>query len=318
MAGQYLTGWHHRSHVQSAQATQTRPRLAKRTPNAGGIARLGMLAVGLGIGATVAAVGCPPGIAFADTAADPFSWLAGLDPGDLSAAALPAASPLDLDISVDGFTLLDLGTGATATSGAGDIAIAFGAGSSATADGGFGDYALASTGATAIAGDPTAGATGNNFDFASAAGASTVSGISTVGTTAEAGFNGSFDYASAIGSATPPTEGTFASAGFNGSGDSASAVGQGATAQAGEGDTATPANFDSALVLGNVTTPTSDEADAVGGSSDAAFVVAPVGTVFSTAFAGFGFNSDLAGVFGDALHASATTANFMVDILPSL
>jgi hypothetical protein len=309
--------------------------------NARGLGRLGMLAVGLGIGA---AVGCSPGIAFADTAADPFSWLAGLDPGDLSAAALPAASPLDLDISVDGFTLLDLGTGASATSGAGDIAIAFGAGSTATADGGFGDYALATAGATALAGDPTAGATGNNFDFASAAGggsteavagndggfpdttgssfnyasASTGSATSPQGAIAEAGLNGSFDSASAsTGSATATVNAT-AIAGLNGSGDSASAVGQGAHAQSGAGDTATPANFDSALVVGNVTTPTQDEAGAFGGSNDAAFVIDPVGTMDSTANTGDGHNFDLAGVFGDALHASAVTANNMVDILPSL
>ncbi len=138
--------------------------------NARRVGRLGILAVGLGIGAAVAST---PGIASADTpATDPFSWLAGLDPAE--AAALPAASPFDLDISVDGFTLLDLGTTATATSGTGDIAIAFGADSTAIAKGGFGDYALAdstgSGGATAIAGDQLTDATGNNFDFATATG----------------------------------------------------------------------------------------------------------------------------------------------------
>jgi hypothetical protein len=290
--------------------------------NARRVGRLGMLAVGLGIGAAVAST---PGMASADTpATDPFSWLAGLDPGDLSAAALPAASPFDLDISVDGFTLLDLGTTASATSGTGDIAIAYGANSSATAEGGFGDYALATTDTNALAGDPTNGATGNDFDFASASG---------FGSIAEAGNNGgkfpdttgsSFDYASASsGDNTNPLDGAAALAGFNGSGDSASAVGQDVTAQAGVSDFATPANFDSASVWGNLTTPTHDEAIAGGevgggGSSDTAFVVDPVGTVGSTAFAGEGFNSDLAGVFGDALHAFANTANTLVDILPSL
>jgi hypothetical protein len=154
-------------------------------------------------------------------------------------------------------------------------------------------------GATAVAGDPTAGATGNNFDVASAAG-------------------GTKFTETVAGSATP-TAGAEAFAGFNGSGDSASAVGQGARAQAGVSDTATPANFDSALVWGNVNTPTPDEANALIGSNDAAFVIDPVGTMGSSAWAGEGFNFDLAGVFGDALHATtATTANFMVDILPSL
>ena len=56
MAGQYRTGWHH------------------------GIGRLGMLAVGLGIGAAVAAVGYPPGIASADpTAFDPNNFAVSID-----------------------------------------------------------------------------------------------------------------------------------------------------------------------------------------------------------------------------------------------
>jgi hypothetical protein len=285
------------------------------------IGRLGMLAVGLCIGVAVAST---PGIASADTpGTDPFSWLAGLDPGDLSAAALPAASPFDLDISVDGFTLLDLGTGATATSGTGDIAIAFGADSSATAEGGFGDYALATGGATAIAGDPTSSATGNNFDSATANGFD-----STAWSGNGVGFpdtiGSSFDSASANSGSATGTEGANAYAGFNGSGDSASALGQGAASYAGfSSNAAGPANFDSASVVGNVTTPTQDLAIAgsgsgAGGSSDTAFVLDPSGTVGSSAIAGEGFNSDLAGVFGDALHASATTASNLVDILPSL
>jgi hypothetical protein len=272
------------------------------------LGRLGMLAVGLGIGAAVAST---PGIASADTSADPFSF-SSINLGDLFPAADAApSSPLDLDISVDGHTLLDLGTTATATSGTGDIAIAFGADSQAIAEGGFGDYALATAGTQAIAGDLTPGATGNNFDFASASGDASF---------AQAGNNGldttgsSFDYASA-------SSGANAVAGFNGSGDSASAVGQDTFVQAGVGTTATPANFDSASALGNVTTPTTTgvAAFAVNGSSDTAFVVDPLGTVGSTANAGGpDFNFDLAGVFGDALHATATGANFLVDILPSL
>jgi hypothetical protein len=65
--------------------------------------------------------------------ADPFSWIAGFDP--LSAAT---TSPVDLDISVDGFQLLDLGTGASATSGMWDLAIAIGDGSQANAGAGIG------------------------------------------------------------------------------------------------------------------------------------------------------------------------------------
>jgi hypothetical protein len=255
--------------------------------NARRIGRLGMLAVGLGIGAAVAAT---PGIAWADSPApDPVSWLAGLDPGDLSAAATPAASSLDLEISVDGYTLLDLGTGATATSGTGDIAIAFGNGSTATAEGGFGDYALATTGATAVAGDTADGATGNNFDLASASGG---------GTQAYAGENGSFDVASAAG--------------------------QGADSNAGESnDPSDPSNFDLASSWGHFT-----EADAGGigyengGSGDAAFVLDPFGTAGSYATAGSDFTDpgsfDLAGGFGDGVNAVATGANWLTDLMSAL
>jgi hypothetical protein len=288
--------------------------------NARRVGRLGILAVGLGIGAAVAST---PGIASADTPADPFSF-SSINLGDLFPAADAApSSPLDLDISVDGHTLLDLGTTATATSGTGDIAIAFGADSTATAEGGFGDYALATAADTeAVAGDAATGATGNNFDFASASG---VDSEAVAGDTELPDTTGSsFDYASANSGNATPTLGAEALAGLDGSGDSASAVGQGAFAVAGVSDTATPANFDSASVLANVNTPTDAEAfagsgaDFLGGSSDTAFVVDPLGTVGSLALAGDGFNSDLAGVFGDDLNAAATGANFLVDILPSL
>jgi hypothetical protein len=83
--------------------------------NARGLTRLGMLAVGLGIGATVAST---PGIASADS--------------------------LDFQISIDGYDLLPTAdNSATATSGMGDFAIAFGAGATATATGGTGDFAMA-------------------------------------------------------------------------------------------------------------------------------------------------------------------------------
>ena len=304
----------------SADTRRTRAGKGRPMVNILGIARLGTLAIGLGLGAAWAHTP----VASADSSTDLFSGIAGLDPGDLSAAALPAASPFDLDISVDGHTVLDLGNSAIATSDTGDIAIAFGANSTATAEGGFGDYALATSDATAIAGDPFAGATGNNFDFANASGFSSeaVAGNGSLATPDTTGS--SFDYASA--SSGSNTIGAEALAGYNGSGDSASAVGQNAVAFAGISDTAaTPANFDSASVLGNLTTLTTAPDYAVagsevglGGSNDTAFVVDPLGTVGSGALAGEGFNSDIAGVFGDTLYASATTANNVVEILPTL
>jgi hypothetical protein len=97
--------------------------------NARGIARLGVLAVGLGIGAAVASM---PGNAWADSSND---WLTALDL--LSGAASPAAdtSDSDLAISIDGVNILEEGS-AHATSGAdGDIAIASGPDTTATATG---------------------------------------------------------------------------------------------------------------------------------------------------------------------------------------
>ena len=122
--------------------------------DARGIARLGVLAVGLGIGAAVASL---PWIASADSSTD---WLSDL----FGASAVPifSTSDLNLAISVDGYSLLQDGT-ATATSGTGDFAIASGDGADASAFGGFGDVAEASgTDAVAAAG----GASGDTFDTA--------------------------------------------------------------------------------------------------------------------------------------------------------
>src|SRR5277367_4928350 len=108
----------------------------------------GGLAVGLGIGAALAATA---GTAAADPLSplDPNVAAASVDAvtGTLgTAAADPAALPdLNIAISVDGITLLQEGS-ATATSGTGDLAIAFGAGSDASATGGLFDTATAGTG----------------------------------------------------------------------------------------------------------------------------------------------------------------------------
>ncbi|MGA8332620.1 MAG: hypothetical protein WB777_25555 [Mycobacterium sp.] len=129
--------------------------------NTRSIARLGVLAVGLGIGAAWAHTP----VASADSSSD---WLSTVDS---LVSGLPAApTPIDVDISFDGYTIYDGGGTAVANTGAAgnglyDLAIAYGANSSATAEGGIGDYALASgTNALASAGSLTA--TGDNFDTA--------------------------------------------------------------------------------------------------------------------------------------------------------
>jgi hypothetical protein len=111
----------------SASAVERNEHMVK----ARGLARLGMLAVGLGIGATVAST---PGIASADS--------------------------LDFQISIDGYDLFPTTDNlATATTSMGGIAIAFGDGATATTGDGTGQFAFAD-GTNALAG------TGGNNDTA--------------------------------------------------------------------------------------------------------------------------------------------------------
>jgi hypothetical protein len=123
------------------------------------IGRLGLLVVGVGIGAAVAQTP----VASADSSTD---WLSSID--SLAGGALPApSSGLDLAISFDGYSLLHEGSAVADTGLAGngnyDFAIAYGDGAIANAYGGIGDYALADgTNAFANAG----GGTGANFDNA--------------------------------------------------------------------------------------------------------------------------------------------------------
>jgi hypothetical protein len=246
------------------------------------IGRLGVLAVGLGIGAAVASTG--------------------------------TASADDFQISIDGFDLFSTANNtATAVSGPGDIAIAFGAGSDAVAEGGFGDFASAdSPGATALAGDEAAGATGNDFDSASATGNGSivVAGDGDGGVPDTTGA--SFDFASADGA------GSEVVAGGNGSFDSASAVGNNLGATAGlSTNPAEPANFDSASILGfGGNAVAGGGVNGLGGSGDAAFVFEPLGLQVSDATAGLGSSFDVAGALGEGLNATATGANFLFDILP--
>jgi hypothetical protein len=132
--------------------------------NARGIARLGTLAVGLGIGAAWAHMP----VASADTSSD---WLSAVD--SLFSGAVPAADPAaetDFQISFNGTDLFPTaGNEATATTVAGQfgLAIAFGDGAKAVAEGGTGNYALADgTDALALAGSTATGATTSSYDSA--------------------------------------------------------------------------------------------------------------------------------------------------------
>jgi hypothetical protein len=254
------------------------------------IGRIGILGVGLGIGAALASM---PGIAAADPTPDPNIF--GAIDASLLQDAFPAADPSsNIAISVDGVSLLQEGS-ATATSGTGgDLAIAFGANSSATATGGLFDVASAS------GTDATATATGGNFDLASAS-----SVFSTTGGTATAG-DGSFDVAQegGLNGVATADNGSFDSA-FALTGASGSAV-----AQFGSGDFATDIGDGSAIaggtsgLLGNV-----DFADNFG-----SLMEAMAGSSDTTA-GSFDLAALLAGGTPDAI---ATGGNFLVTILPSL
>ena len=249
--------------------------------NARGIARLGMLAVGLGIGVAVAS---SPGIATADSSTD---WLASID-SLVAGGGLPAlaTTTLDYQISIDGMDLFPtVGNTATATSGMGDIAIAIGDGSKANAGAGdaFGQTLAPGQFDTAFAVGTNSFASAGQGDFnnAFADGTGSVAGVG--------GFQGILsngDWASAIGPNTDAEAGVFNVASQNDGALVFDPFGTlGSTALAGDG------NVDLAAVFGDG----------------------------SMADVGFPGSYDLGLVFGDGLTSSAAQGgNFLIDVLPSL
>ena len=154
-----------------------------------GLGRLGLLAVGLGIGAAVAST---PGVASADSSTDPFSLIDELLGGLSVPAQAVSAQALDMQVSIGGADLFPVaGNTAIAQANPGDIAIAIG------------DNAYADAGGTAGAGD-FAFSDGNN-NIAEADGGSFDTAVA---------FGGSDDYANA-------EDGNFLTALINGSGDQA-------------------------------------------------------------------------------------------------
>ena len=122
-----------------------------------GITRLGMVALGLGLGAAVAH---SAGTAAANQSTD---WLSSID--TLLSGGLPAqSSDLNLAISFNGTSLVSEGSAVANSGDAGnyDLAIAYGDGATAFANGGTGNYALA-TGPAA-----SAIAENGNYDSATA------------------------------------------------------------------------------------------------------------------------------------------------------
>ena len=245
------------------------------------IARLGTLAVGLGIGAAWAHTP----VASADSSGDVASTV-----DSLLSGASPAADPMDFQISFNGTDLFPtVGNEATATTVAGEygLAIAFGDGASAYAGGGFGDYALASgTNALAHAGSLTA--TGDNFDVAEDIGNNAdpssyegadfgayAGGASLIGG-ADTGTN-SNDTAIDIGNNSPIS--------FLDGGNSGAFAGDGGLV-----DSIEAGNSDTALTFGNLT-GFGDGSAAVGGNSNYAESSGSETGDNEGAFAGLGNNN---------------------------
>jgi hypothetical protein len=238
--------------------------------NSRGLARLATVAVGLGIGVAVAST---PGVARAD----------------------------DFQISIDGMDLFSTtGNTASAYSGSGDFAIAYGDGAIASAQGGTGDFALAyGSGAYAGAGgigsdtgadDDTAIDIGTNTglrDDGAFAGNGDLDGLG--------GGTGNGDTAIDVGNNTGGYGGPWA---VDGNDNYAGVFGddtgdEGAVAGTGDG------NIAEVVGLNNY-------ADAVEGNNNIAYVFDPSGTDGSEANAGYNGSSDLAAVFGDDLSSTYT------------
>jgi hypothetical protein len=212
------------------------------------IGRLGMLAVGLGIGAAAAT----SGIASADsTDVDAATF----DPSVLIDDPAPGVSGLNLAISIDGNPMFQSGT-ATADSGNDDIAIAYGDGatatSGATANPGAFDYAFAdgndAEAAAGVGNDDSAIAIGSASTAAAGSGDGDTGFADGAGTTAVAGGEytpgtdptlevaGNDMYASAFGSDDfAAAEAEIGGMSATSTGDIATVIGDGSGAFAGVG-----------------------------------------------------------------------------------
>jgi hypothetical protein len=269
------------------------------------LGRLSLLAAGLGVGVAIAAT---PEVASADSSTD---WLSSID-SLLSGGGLSGApTDLNLAISIDGHSLVSVGS-ATANSGTGDIAIAYGANSTAFAGGGYGDYAMADgTNALAKAGDAATGATGSNFDSATDIGNNDVVTAGAPG----GAYSGSADLNGGTGAGTNSFDsaidvGNNTDGGTVGGDDGAYAGSGGGIGADGNG------NDDTAIDIGN-NSGTYDGPAAVNGTSDYAVELGDNTGQYQGAGAGEG-NDDFASIVGnnstvdaggDLVSATTTTGN---------
>jgi hypothetical protein len=304
--------------------------------NTRGFARLGMLAVGLGVGAAVA----HSPVASADSSTD---WLSSID-SFLGGSALPApSSGLDMAISYDGYSLVQEGNATAYTvTGEDGLAIADGSGAYAYAGGGTGDVAEAEgTNALAIAGgepgtgtgaydtaidignntnDLTEGVGGDNGAFAGAGGLSGASGDGNNDTAIDIGNNSGFgdgatadegngNYASESGSTVGEYNGA-----YSGFGDDNTVIDDVSYTTNFGGVSAEYGNDNFASVLG----PENSGAVAGYGDSNIVYVVDPLGSTAISATSGYGGNSDVAAVLWTDGNALASGADHLYDIITAL
>ncbi len=293
---------------------KTRQRLApvkqEKTPvvNVHGVARLGVLAVGLGIGAGWAQMP----VASADSSGD---WSSTID-NLLSGASPAAATPIDLDISFDGYTLFEGGGSAGANTapgefglaiaygdgafaedyGTGGLAVAAGSGADAMADGGAGDVAEAvGTNANAEAGALSMAPIGADYDTAIDIGNNDVP----------------IAYGSDVGAYAGNSD--LAAGADGGTGVHDTAIDVSNNNLEGDGSFGVGGNGDYAYVDG----PANSEAFAAYGDSDIAYISDPFGAVGvpDSAISGLGFNNDLAEVLFAHGNTIAGTANLLYDVV---
>ena len=315
--------------------------------NVHSMARLGVLAVGLGIGAAWAQTP----VASADSSSD---WLSSVD-SLLSGASPAAATPINLDISFDGYTIYDGGGSADAVTTPGDyslaiaygddaqaqaistggLAVADGSGADAFSAGGTGDVAEAvGTNASAWAGAYTA-VTGADYDTAIDIGNNTGNATfgSDDGAFAGAGNlgaglsgDGNNDTALVVGNNSAPADGAWSGDGNGNFASESGATEGGAYVFAGGGNdnTAIGATENLAVDAGGgnddyayVDGPANSTASAEYGNSDVAYVIDPFGAAGSIdhATAGNGFSNDLAEVLFAHGSTTADTANLLYDIV---
>jgi hypothetical protein len=267
--------------------------------NVHGMARLGVLAVGLGIGAAWAQTP----VASADSSSD---WSSTID-SLLSGASPAPATPIDLDISFDGYTIYASGS-AYAYTPTGDcsLAIADGDNAAAYADGTGGSAIADGSGADAYSAGGTgdvAEAVGTNAN-AEAGGYSNDSGANydtaiDIGNNTNGGDDGAYAGSAALaggGSGTGAHDTAIDIGNNSGGGDDGAFAGGGGLIDKGSGD----GNNDTAIDVGN-NSGLSDGSYSLDGNGNYASESGGATRDYQYAYAGQGNDNTAVGTTDNAL-----------------